>query len=368
MKKFVLHFGGGALGRGLVIPLLQKSGFDIILADIDGNLLDQIKKEGGYTLYTTDEEQNEKIQTVEIRDTISLIQETDKLKEYMNTADIITTSVRKENLKYVAKSLLSGLEGRNIKKIICAENIENVSSFFRQLLNKYTTEEKHKNIIDNLIIPDTVVDRICTSNWPKSLRVNTEKFYEFSVDKSTLSDTGINAIPSIKNIKAAFVKKRLLVNTYADGSAFFAKSKGLRYLHEAILDKETQDRLRPYFDSFLILLEKKYLYSHEELINWRNIYKDRLSNTMLKRELGTVARNLWSKIAPNERFLSPLKELLELGIGINDYVEVILDLVKSNSNYSGITLYNHLVNLWGKDHFSKKILNISKNLLMSKGG
>ena len=55
MKQTILHFGAGALGKGLVIPVLHESDCQVIVVDADTNLVDFLQKEKAYTMYIPDE-------------------------------------------------------------------------------------------------------------------------------------------------------------------------------------------------------------------------------------------------------------------------------------------------------------------------
>ena len=55
-ENMVVHFGAGALGRGLVVPLLSESGKQVVLAETNETLLTQFNQNNGYTLHIRDEE------------------------------------------------------------------------------------------------------------------------------------------------------------------------------------------------------------------------------------------------------------------------------------------------------------------------
>lgn len=363
MKKLAVHFGGGALGRGLVVPLLEQSEFEVVLVDVDEQLITALKNKGGYPIYVTDEALDNQHLFITIKDAISSREETEKLKRYLNEAEIITTAVRRENLIHVVNCLIDSLDGTSKKTVICAENIENVSRYFAKLLDKAVKTKEQQKAARCLIVPDTIVDRICSSEWPKSLQINTEKFHELAVDKSVVSKTDIKQIPAVADIEAAFARKRLMVNTFADASSFMALAEGKTYLHEAILDPDIQAQLAPYFDSFKVLLEKKYGYSAQELNAWQRLYEKRLSNSQIKRELHSVARNLWEKMTLQERFVWPLMALLELGVNIEDGVAVLISLILKSSNESEETVKEKLAKLWNQDLKGKELYQMAQKYL-----
>jgi mannitol-1-phosphate 5-dehydrogenase len=363
LNKVVVHFGGGALGRGLVVPLLDSSGYEVVLVDVDENLLGEISKDKGYMIDVTDESKDKRKQFISVKDTVSSISETEKLNVYLNEADIITTAVRRENLIHVVRSLLNGLDGSKKKTIICAENIENVGKYFNDLLEEVVINQEQKQIAETLIVPNTIVDRICSAKWPEEIQVSTEKFHELAIDKNLVRDSRIKLIPAIENIDGAFARKRLMVNTYADASSFMALAKGKKYLHEAILDKDIQLELKPYFDSFKILLEQKYNYSAVELEKWQSIYKERLSNSEIKRDLTSVARNLWQKMTLAERFIWPLYELLDLGIDVENGISVLVKMIRLNSQESNDKINEKLGMLWNSTEKGHQLYVIAQKYL-----
>jgi mannitol-1-phosphate/altronate dehydrogenase len=54
MNQIAIHFGTGALGRGLVIPYLSDSGYEIIAVDTDRKLAAQLNHHKGYDILQTD--------------------------------------------------------------------------------------------------------------------------------------------------------------------------------------------------------------------------------------------------------------------------------------------------------------------------
>lgn len=293
MSKIAVHFGGGALGRGLVVPFLEEAGFEVIVVDIDKNLLKALNDNDGYILNVTDVP--EKTRKIHIKAAVDFDASNKILKEYLKKAQVITTSVRKENLGYVADILVKILDEDDEKLILCAENIERSGKYFKQILEKKT--EKH---YDNFYIPDTVVDRICASKWP---------------------------IKAFDDLERAFVRKRLLVNTYCDACCFLGKSKGDQYLSEAVVNERVQSELKDYFDTFEQVLEENYLYTTEEIRQWKQLYQKRLSNPKIRRDLDTVARGLWNKLGYSERFLLPIIQLIELGNSIEEPMKALCHMI-----------------------------------------
>ena len=198
-EKPIVHFGCGALGRGLVMPLLYQSQKTLAAIDTNEKILDQIRKDGGYDLQISDREDPR--EHVEVWKALSSITQQEEVIETLKNADAITTSVKRENLKYLVPVILKawGDDPCTGKAIICCENVENVGIYFKNLLMEQCSEKQKENI-QKIRIPNTIVDRICSMN-SEDMTIVSEEFHELSVDKNVLSETGIEYINSIDNVE-----------------------------------------------------------------------------------------------------------------------------------------------------------------------
>ncbi|MFC4601097.1 hypothetical protein [Cohnella hongkongensis] len=326
--RTVVHFGAGALGRGMVVPLLHESGYNVVLADTNAELNAALNRERGYRLAISDGDSVER--KIGIVEAVSPITEGDKLAAYMKQANVITTSVRRENLIHVARTVAEtwGHQDGEGRRIICCENIEHVGRYFSGLLEQAAEDEGQHARLRRVAVPDTIVDRICAANWPENTDVVSEVYHECSVDAATLADTGIALIPSVERIEQHFSRKRLLLNTYADAISFLAKAEDLTYLYEAARSEEINRRIEPYMALLQEVLKLEFGCDEAMLRSWREKYKQRLGNDGIPRELGTVARNLKAKLAPGERFVWPLLKLQERGIDIDQGAAFLAHLIR----------------------------------------
>lgn len=353
MSKTAVHFGGGALGRGLVVPFLEEAGFEVVVVDIDKNLLKALNDNDGYTLNVTDVP--EKTRKIHVKAAVDFDASNETLKTYLKEAEVITTSVRKENLGYVADILIKILDENDKKLILCAENVERSGEYFKKIL-KEKTEKEYKGFL----IPDTVVDRICASKWPESLELLTEDFGEFGFEKIA-GTTAMGPIEAFDDLERAFVRKRLLVNTYCDACCFLGKSKGDRFLSEAVVDEAVQEELKDYFDTFETVLKKKYLYTAEEMRQWKQLYQKRLSNPKIRRDLDTVARGLWNKLGYSERFLLPIIQLMELGESIEKPMKALCHMIIECEGKDNVK--EKLQELWSVNETGKQIYQCAEKYI-----
>ena len=355
MEKIAVHFGGGALGRGLAVPFLTEAGYQVVIADIDEKLIRALNEKRGYELVQTDN--TDKVKWISIEKAVLFDAENAELKKYLDQAEVITTSVRKENLKYVADLFDKVLNPEDEKLILCAENVENSGAYFKKLM-----KNNDRNTGENLRIPDTVVDRICSSQWPESLEILSEEFGEFGFDQAVYPES-LGPIEAKNDLERAFVRKRLLVNTFSDASCFLGMAKGKKYLFEAIMDEDTQQELAPYFNAFEKILVQKYGYTSDEIIEWKKLYHKRLANPEILRDISTVARSLWAKLKLEERFLLPIIELYDMEEDIAPALASLMRMIIASCQEDKETLKERLKESWCINEMGKSVYEAAEKIM-----
>ncbi|WP_404652054.1 mannitol dehydrogenase family protein [Raoultella terrigena] len=307
MKPIAVHFGAGALGRGLVIPQLIDSGFDVVAVDSDQKLICAIQDEHGYDILLSDVGKKQRITLMD------MINPTDeKLTEWLQKASVITTSVRKENLHYIASQL------KNIapKTLICCENIEYSGQYFAQLMREAKIDP------DSWHLPDCMVDRICSSGWPNSTLIEAESWGSVCV-QNLPGAFHVTQFERVDNITVRFQEKRILVNTFADGISFLGLAAGKNYLYQAAKSDEINQAMADYMQLMKEYLHMEYDLEMPYIEKMAAKHRQRLSNPHIKRSLTSVARNFLIKIGPNERFIYPLTILLRHKIDIRPSISFL---------------------------------------------
>ncbi|MBE6828585.1 MAG: mannitol dehydrogenase, partial [Ruminococcaceae bacterium] len=249
-KELVVHFGAGSLGRGFIVPILLESGCNVTLVDANEELVNKLKETHSYTLVIADEEEGKQQKQIKVDRVLSARTDADILKDVLKTVKTVTTSVRQENLIHVAKTISEvwGDEENSDRAVICCENLENASGYFKSLLADCARDEKQKERLMKIKVPDTMVDRGCSQSYTDPTVVYTERFYEIGVDKKELPDTGIRLIPSVDNLEQHFYRKRFLLNTRVDALAFVGLYYGLNNFAELKKSEKVMKEITPYFE------------------------------------------------------------------------------------------------------------------------
>ena len=143
-----VHFGAGNIGRGFIGQLLYESGYEICFLDVNQTVIDDINNLGKYRIKLVGDTPKfievENISAVNSND-IDLV-----VKKIVQ-ADIITTALGANILKYIAPVIAKGINERIIKNkkplnIIACENMIGASSKLEELVYKHFDELKIKEL------------------------------------------------------------------------------------------------------------------------------------------------------------------------------------------------------------------------------
>lgn len=180
-----LHFGAGNIGRGFIGQLLHEAGYDICFADVNQAVIDDINNLRKYYIEIV----GDKPKRIEITN-IEAVNSNDEAQiiEKIVGADIITTALGANILKYIAPVIAKGLIKRvqlnpQPINIIACENMINGSSKLRDLVYAQFDEENLNKIKRYAGFPNAAVDRIVPlQHNEEKLLVKTEEFFEWDIE------------------------------------------------------------------------------------------------------------------------------------------------------------------------------------------
>ena len=330
MQKAIVHFGAGALGKGLVMPVLHDSGFSITAVDASREVVEHLKKNKAYKMKILNDPSCP-IRQIPVSSALLLGEDDDAIVDAIRSVDIVTTSVRRENLGGVAR-LVYLAWGENMgtqKAVICCENIEGVSAVFTGLLAKYNDKGLD---LSHIRVPDTVVDRGCGYDPGDPMVVMTEQFYEIGVDAKTLPDTGIQLIPSLEDVEKDFWRKRFMLNTRVDLTAYFGIEWKFAGYGDAMYSPELQAYLAPYLELVRFALQSEFGMSDAEFEKWKAFYSNRSSRSREEsnsRPMTAMARGIWAKLDYRERIVYPLILAKKNGHDIAYGIRLVADIVRA---------------------------------------
>ncbi|EOH98980.1 hypothetical protein UAY_02249 [Enterococcus moraviensis ATCC BAA-383] len=316
MKKVAVHFGAGNIGRGFIGLLLIQAGYDVIFADVNETIVDQINREKQYDVILANAEQ-EKF-TVKGIKAINSKTETDKLVKYISEAEIITTAVGPTILPRLAESIAEGIESRVSSQryltVIACENMIGGSEILRSTVFPLLSDKAKEYAEEFIVFPNSAVDRIVPNQKHENpLTVTVEPFYEWVVEepedaKFMLEIAGLTYVPDL----TPYIERKLFtVNTGHAVTAYFGHIRNIESIEDAIHNEKVLFIVRSALEETGALLEKKFQFSHQEHQAYIDKIIERFKNPYVSDFVTRVGRSPIRKIGENDRFIQPARQFVE---------------------------------------------------------
>ncbi|AXK50946.1 mannitol-1-phosphate 5-dehydrogenase [Spiroplasma alleghenense] len=313
-----IHFGAGNIGRGFIAPILfqDKKIEEIVFVDVNEKLVQQINQEKKYQVI----EKGNQISKIEIKNIkaitgTSIFDDTSKLN--FDDYSILTISIGQNNLKYILPQILKIISQRTTPLVImCCENGNRVSTFFKDMILEQGVKMQDINFVD------CVVDRIVPNAVFKNLDVEVEKYYSWVVnlDQWPKEVEKITSLEYSNNIEGEINKKICLLNGAHAAIGWYRwqvdKFK-ISFVRESLAQDDTMEFVQGYLNELVEIISLKYNFEKTDLKNYAKKIIERFTNPYLDDELERVCRNPIQKLQINERILNPLLFAIEKDLTCN---------------------------------------------------
>ena len=328
MKK-AIQFGAGNIGRGFIVALLSKSGYQVVFADVNEAIINKLNKDKKYTISIMDVQcLEEKIENIS-----GVLSTSKEIYKEINEASIITTAVGPLVLPKIAVTIADGIKERREKNtdeylnIIACENAVNASSQLKDEVMKYLNETELEYLDKYVGFPNCSVDRIVPPvKSDNILDVVVENFHEWNVEKTAFKGEvpNIEGMNLVDNLVAYIERKLFTLNTGHAITAYFGYLKGYKTIDESINDDKIYNFVRKAMIESGEALIAKYGFDRESHIKYIDKIISRFKNPYLKDDVARVGREPLRKLNKNDRLIKPLitarsynidSENLLLGVG-----------------------------------------------------
>ncbi|MGL4672075.1 mannitol-1-phosphate 5-dehydrogenase [Cetobacterium sp.] len=361
MKK-AIQFGAGNIGRGFIGKILSQSNFEVCFADVAKDIIDELNQKHEYNVEIVGK--NRRVVTV--KNVYGVMSNGDEIIEKIKKADLITTAVGPNILKLIAKTLAKGIEEREKSgneeylNIIACENMINGTSFLKEEIEKYLSQEIIEGYMKKYIgFPNSAVDRIVPPMDQKNniLDVKVEEFREWIVQKAAFK----GEIPKIEGMELtnnlmAFIERKLFtLNTGHAITAYLGMLNGHNTVKESIEDPEVRKVVIDAMKESGNVLIKRYNFERDIHEKYINKILTRFENPHLKDEVFRVGREPLRKLGFNDRLIKPLRGTLDYQLKNESLVKGIAAAMKyQNENDPQAIELNSLINELGvKETFRK---------------
>ncbi|OIJ12073.1 mannitol-1-phosphate 5-dehydrogenase [Anaerobacillus alkalilacustris] len=313
-----LHFGAGNIGRGFIGSLLYQSGYKTCFVDVNKEIVDLINDRKEYRIVLAEKSREELI--VKDVEAINSQLDPEKVIEAIVHADLVTTAVGPSILPLISGLIAEGLKKRLTKNrkslnIIACENMVGGSTFLEEKVYEKISEEEKEAFKQNFAFPNAAVDRIVPnqSNEDK-LMVMVEPFFEWVVDETQMigERPEITGITYVKGLNPYIERKLFTMNTGHTTAAYLGYYSGIDTIIETMKIAAIRDLVENTINETGELLIKKYQFDREVHSNYIKKIMERFSNPFIIDEVTRVGRSPLRKLGPNDRFLSPAKQFIEI--------------------------------------------------------
>ncbi len=133
-----VHFGAGNIGRGFVGLILHEAGYEVVFADVNAELIGHLASADSYRV--TEVGPHARDWTVTGFRAIDSAADGEALIAEIATADVVTTAVGPNILRFVAPAIAAGLRARSADlgpvAVMACENAINATDTLRDEIAK----------------------------------------------------------------------------------------------------------------------------------------------------------------------------------------------------------------------------------------
>ena len=318
-----LHFGAGNIGRGFIGKLLADSGVEVIFADVNEKVIDQLKAQRSYHVKIV----GDSINTVENVTNITGVNSKDEnaVIDLFKNVDLVTTAVGPNVLKIIAGTIAKGLiarfaAGNNMPlNIIACENMVRGTTFLKEQVFTHLTPEQQAEAEKLVGFVDSAVDRIVPpvqADESDPLLVTVEEFSEWIVNETQFKGQipAIGGMEKTNNLMAFVERKLFTLNTGHATTSYFGKLKGYRFVKESIEDEGIKADVKATMQESGAVLIKRYGFDPQAHAAYIEKILKRFANPFLVDDVDRVGREPLRKLSYNDRLIKPLRGTLEYGL------------------------------------------------------
>ncbi|WP_322907687.1 mannitol-1-phosphate 5-dehydrogenase [Paenibacillus campi] len=318
MKK-AIQFGAGNIGRGFIGALLANAGYHVVFADVNEKMIAALNEQKSYNIHILDLEKS--VQT--ITNVSGCLSNSTEIVDEIATAQMITTAVGPNVLKFIAPTIAQGIEARRHAgagplNIIACENMVGATSHLQEQVETHLSAAGKAYAHEYVGFANCSVDRIVPPfQGDHLLDVGVEAFHEWIVEEPKLKG-GTPQIDGMKltdNLVAYVQRKLFTLNTGHAITAYLGFLKSIETIDQSIQDESIRAIVRPAMEQSGAALVKKHGFDADEHVNYIDKIETRFKNPYIRDEVIRVGREPLRKLGSADRLIGPANMAAELGLG-----------------------------------------------------
>ena len=310
-----VHFGAGNIGRGFVGLILHRAGYEVVFADVAAPLIDGLNAADSYVVHEVGDGAADHVVTG-FRAINSATHENELIAE-LASADVVTTAVGPNVLKFVAPAIARALEQRTAETplvVMACENAINATD----ILEGFVVESLDGNAdaLAGAVFANTAVDRIVPLQPVEgALDVTVETYFEWAIDRRPFAGAELPITDAhwVDDLAPYIERKLFTVNTGHATIAYFGFLAGAELISEALAIPEVNAAVRAVLAETKELLVRRHPLEPDEQQAYIERILVRFANPELPDRVDRVGRQPLRKLSRSERFIGPAADLAEEG-------------------------------------------------------
>jgi mannitol-1-phosphate 5-dehydrogenase len=321
-----VHFGAGNIGRGFIGALLAESGYFVVFAEVDKNLVKQLNTHDTYDVHLL----VEKERTEEVHSFSGVSSQKDEAHSIADPRTrLITTAVGPAILEKIAPVVAGGLKERRLANagvlnVIACENMVGQTETFKKYVQSHLSDEENAWLSDQVGFANCSVDRIVPAstshNAKNPLDVGVEEFSEWVVDKTALRgpiDPPVQGMTLTDSLQAYIERKLFTLNCGHATTAYLGFVYGLERVDQALENEEIMKDVRGALREGGAALVKRHGFDAEEHDRYIESVFARFANPKLHDDVERVGRQPLRKLSKGDRLLGPTVMARAYGLPID---------------------------------------------------
>jgi mannitol-1-phosphate 5-dehydrogenase len=341
--KTILIFGAGKIGRSFIGQLFGQSGYNVVFADVDLNLVNELNRRKSYPVVIKGKT-DETILVENVRAVSGLDRDT-VIKEVVRNS-IMAVSVGKNALKKIIPVIAEGLKRRQELTpdrpldIIIAENMRAAGEFIHSGLAKLLPENYP---LDNLVgLVETSIGKMVPIMTDEELKNDPLLIFAEPYNTLILDKRGFKGqIPEVKGLSPkenmkAWVDRKAFIHNLGHATAAYVGNfyhPEAKYIFEVLANKKILEATR-----------KTMLQSAEILVNY---YPDDFTLNDLEEHIDDLLSRFQNRALKDSVFR--VGQDLPRKLGVDDRFAGIIQMAQKKQ-----LKYDHILNAMANGFFFRK--------------
>lgn len=322
-----VHFGAGNIGRGFIGLLLHDAGYDVVFSDVNPELIQALQAADSYTVHEVGEGAEDHVVTAFTA--VNSAEDEERLISELANADIITTAVGPNVLRFIAPAIAKGLAARAAESppvaVLACENAIGATDTLRGHIEENAGAD-WELLAPRAVFANTAVDRIVPAQAPDAgIDVTVEAFHEWVIERGPFggAEPVLPGAHFVDRLAPYIERKLFTVNTGHATTAYVGFLAGHEKIADAAADPLVHEKVSRVLEETSAYLVDVHDLDPAEQTAYRETILSRFTNDHLPDTVQRVGRQPLRKLSRHERFIGPAAAIAEHGGSCDALIDAI---------------------------------------------